>query len=65
MMRLSISDPDLAMPLTNADLLTIGPLETNYCGMEIKTPPFSVNKMHFKMSSVKYRAICLCLGVCC
>ena len=47
-----------AITWTNADLLSIGPLETNYSETQIKIQKFSFMKMHFKISSVKWRPVC-------
>ena len=40
---------------TNAGLLSIGPLRTNFSEMLTKTQIFSFKKMHLKMSSAKWR----------
>ena len=48
---------------TNAALLLIESSGTRFSETLIKIHAFSLKKMHFKMSSVKWRSICLCLNV--
>ena len=48
---------------TNAGMLLIGPLRTNFNEMLIKIHTFSFKKMHLKMSSGKWRPFCLGLNV--
>ena len=48
---------------TNAGILLIGPLGTNFSEILIKIHTFSFNKMHLKMSSGKWRAFCLRFNV--
>ena len=48
---------------TNAGILLIGPLGTNFSEFLIVIHTFSFNKMHLKMSSVKWRPFCLGLNV--
>ena len=48
---------------TNAGILLIGPLGTNFSEILIKIDKFSFKKMHFKMSSGKWRPFCLDLNV--
>ena len=48
---------------TNAGILLIGPLETNFSEISIKIHVFSFKKMHLKMSSGKWRPFCLGLNV--
>ena len=48
---------------TNAGILLIGPLGTNFNEILIETHTFSFKKMHLKMSSVKWRPFCLGLNV--
>ena len=48
---------------TNAGILLIGPLGTNFSEISIKIRIFSFMKMHLKMSSVKWRPLCLGLNV--
>ena len=48
---------------TNAGILLIGPLGTNFSEVEIGIHAFSYKKMHLKMSSVKWRPFCLGLNV--
>ena len=48
---------------TNAGLLLIGPLGTNFSEILIEILTFSIKKMHLKMSSAKRRPFCLCLNV--
>ena len=63
------SDNDLsperrqAIISTNAGILLIGPLGTNFSEISIGVQTFSFKKMHFKMSSAKWRPFCLCLNV--
>ena len=40
---------------TNAGILLIGPLETNFSEILIKIHAFSFKKLHLKMSSMKWR----------
>ena len=48
---------------TNDGILLIGPLATNFSEILIKTYRFSFKKMHLKMSSGKWRPLCLGLNV--
>ena len=48
---------------TNAGILLIGPLGTNFSEIVIVIITFSFMKMHFKMSSVKWWSFCLGLNV--
>ena len=48
---------------TNAGILLIGLLGTNFNGILIKIHSFSFKKMHLKMSSGKWRPFCLGLNV--
>ena len=48
---------------TNAGILLIGPLGTNFNEILIKIYAFSFKKMHLKMSSGKRRPFCLGLNV--
>ena len=48
---------------SNAGILSIGPLGTNFGEILIKIQTFSFKKMHLKMSSVKWRPFCLGLNV--
>ena len=48
---------------TNAGILLIGPLRTNFSEIQIGIVSFSYKKMHLKMSSVKWRPFCLGLNV--
>ena len=48
---------------TNAGILLIGPLETNFIEISIGIQTFSFNKMHLKVSSAKWRPFCLGLNV--
>ena len=47
---------------TNAGTLLTGPLGTNFSEILIKIYKFSFTKMHLKMSSGKWRPLCLCLN---
>ena len=48
---------------TNAGILLIGPLGTNFSEILIATETFSFKKMHLKISSAKWRPFCLGLNV--
>ena len=48
---------------TNAGILLIGPLETNFSEILSKIHTFSFKKMHLKTSSAKLRPFCLGLNV--
>ena len=48
---------------TNAGILLIGPLGTNFNEILLEIYTFSFTKMHLKMSSGKWRPFCLCLNV--
>ena len=48
---------------TNAGILLIGPLGTNFSENLIRIQTFSFKKMPLKMSSVKWRPFCLSLNV--
>ena len=48
---------------TNAGILLIGPLETNFSEILSEIQSFSFKKMHLKMSSGKWRPYCLGLNV--
>ena len=48
---------------TNAGILLIGPLGTNFSEMLIKTLTFSLKKTRLKVSSAKWRPFCLGLNV--
>ena len=48
---------------TNAEILLIGPLGTNFSEILIKIHTFSFKKMHLKMVSGKCRPFCLSLSV--
>ena len=56
-------DRHQAIMLTNAGILLIGPLGTNFSEIFIKIHAFSFKKMHLKMSSGKWRPFCLGLHV--
>ena len=45
-----------AITWTNADLLSTGPLATNFCEIQIKIQSVSFMKMHLKMPSAKWRS---------
>ena len=47
----------------NAGILSIGPLGTNFSEIWIRIQIFSLEKMHFKVSSAKWRLFCLGLNV--
>ena len=48
---------------TNAGILLIGPLETNFSEILIEIHTFTFKKMHLKMASVKWHPFCLGLNV--
>ena len=48
---------------TNAGILLMGPLGTNFNEILIEIHTFSFKKMHLKISSVKWRPFCLGLNV--
>ena len=48
-----------AIICTNAGILLIGPLGTNFSEILIKIHIFSFKKMHLNMSSEKWRPLCL------
>ena len=48
---------------TNAGILLIGPLGTNFSEIVIEIHTFSLKKMRFKLSSWKWRPFCLGLNV--
>ena len=48
---------------TNAGILLIGPLGTNFSEISVKVHIFSFMKVHLKMSSVKWQPSCLGLNV--
>ena len=52
-----------AIILTNAGILSIGPLGTDFNEISIGIQTFSFKKIHFKMSSAKWRPFCLGLIV--
>ena len=52
-----------AIICTNAGILSIGPLGTNFSEILIEIHTFSFKKMHLKMSSAKWRPFCLGLNV--
>ena len=52
-----------AIMWTNAEILLIGPLGTNFIEIFIGIQTFSFKKMHLKMSSAKWRPCCLGLNV--
>ena len=52
-----------AITYTNAGILSIGPLGTNFNEISIGIQTFSFKKMHFRMSSAKWRPFCLGLNV--
>ena len=52
-----------AITWTNVGILLIGPLGTNFSEMLIEIHTFSFKKIHWKMSSGKWRPFCLGLNV--
>ena len=57
------SDRRQAIIWTNAGILLIGPLGTNFSGILIQILKFSFKKMRLKVSSAKWRPFCLGLNV--
>ena len=55
--------PDQAIIWTNAGILLIGSLRTNFSEILIGFQTFSFKKMYLKMSSAKWRPFCLGLKV--
>ena len=53
----------LAIIWTNAGILLIGPLGTNFSEISIEIHILSFKKMHLKISSAKWRPFCLGLNV--
>ena len=49
---------------TNAEILLIWPLETNFSEILIEIDIFTFNKMHLKLSSARWQPFCLGLNVC-
>ena len=58
-----LPDRRQAIIWTNAGLLLIEPLGTNFSEILIEILTFSFNKMHLKVSSAKWQPFCLCLNV--
>ena len=58
-----LPDRRQAIIWTNAGILLIGPLGTNFCEISIGIQTFSFKKMHLKMSSAKCCPFCLGLNV--
>ena len=52
-----------AITWTNVGILLIGPLGTNFSEIIIEINTFSFKKIHLKMSSGKWRPVCLGLNV--
>ena len=52
-----------AITWTNADLLSIGPLETNFSEVGIEIQNLSFMKMHLKTTSPKWQPFCLGFNV--
>ena len=52
-----------AIILTNAGILIVRSLGTNFSEILIKIHTFSFKKMHLKMSAVRWRPFCLDLNV--
>ena len=52
-----------AIILTNAGILLIGPLGTNFSGILIEIQTFPFKEMRLKLSSAKWRPFCLSLNV--
>ena len=48
---------------TNAGILLVGPLETNFSEILVGIQAFSLKKMHLKMSSAEWHPFCLGLNV--
>ena len=58
-----LPDRRQAIIWTNARILLIGPLGTNFSEILIGIETFSFKKMHLKISSAKWRPFCLGLNV--
>ena len=56
-------DRHQAIIWTNAGILLIGPLGTNFSEILTGIQTFSLKKIHLKMSSAKWRPFCLSLNV--
>ena len=52
-----------AFTWTNADLLLIAPLGTNFNEISIKIQQFSFKEMHFRLTSAKCRPFCFSLNM--
>ena len=61
--KLTIIAGRQAVIRTNAVLLLIGALGTNFNEILIKIHTFSFKKIHLKMSTGRWRPFCLCLNV--
>ena len=63
--KLTAKDPDRCQAIfwTNAEILLIEPMGTNFSEIWIGIQLFSLKKMHLKMSSAKWRPFCLCLNM--
>ena len=57
------SDRPQAIIRTNAGIMLIEPLRTNFSELFIQILTFSFNKIHLKVSSVKWPPFCLSLNV--
>ena len=58
-----LPDRHQAITWTNAGILLIGPLGTNFSEILIRIETFSFKKMHLKMASAKWRPFCLGLNL--
>ena len=58
-----LPDRRQAITWTNAGILLIGPLGTNFSEILVEIYTLSLKKMHLKMSSGKWRSFCLGLNV--
>ena len=58
-----LPDRHQAIIWTNAGILLIGPLGTNFSEISIRIKTFSFKKMHLKMASAKWRPFCLGLNL--
>ena len=61
--KLTIISSDNGLAPTNAAILLIGPVRTNFREIVIKTQTFSLKKIHVKRLSGKWQPFCLALNV--
>ena len=61
--KLTIISSDNGLAPTDAAILLIGPVRTNFSEIVIKTQTFSLKKIHVKVSFGKWQPFCLALNV--